>query len=66
MLARIPLVPVLLLASFLALIATILTLVGVPMAGAGSALAAVVVAALLTIPMALAFAHGARGDSSGH
>ena len=65
MLARIPLVSVVLLISFAALIAGVLAIVGVPLAGTASAIAAAVVAALLTVPLALAFSHAAPADS-GH
>jgi len=63
MLARIPLVPLVLLASSVALIATVLVLLGAPMAGDWSAIAAAVVAGALTIPMALAFSHHEHVDS---
>lgn len=57
MLARIPLIPVVLVASSVALIAAVLAFVGMPMAGEWNAIAAVGVAGALTIPMALGFSH---------
>lgn len=65
MLSRIPLLSVVLLASFIALVATVLLFVGVPLAGDWSAIVATVVAGALTIPMALAFSHHEHVDS-GH
>jgi hypothetical protein len=62
MLARIPLVPVLLVTSFAGLIVTVLWIVGMPMAGTWSALAAAGVAGLLTVLMAFAFSHGGHGE----
>lgn len=65
MLARIPLVPAVLLITFATLIAAVLAIVGAPMAGTAGAIAAAVGAGMLTIPMALAFAHGPHAES-GH
>ncbi len=55
-----PLLPVVLAASALSLIAVILLLVGFPMAGTGSAIFGIVVASLLTFGMAYAFSHGPK------
>jgi len=57
MLARIPLIPVLLITSFAGLIAAVLWIVGMPMAGTWSALCAAGVSGLLTLLMAFAFSH---------
>jgi len=57
MLARIPLLPVLLITSFAGLIAAVLWIVGMPMAGTWSALCAAGVSGLLTLLMAFAFSH---------
>jgi O-antigen/teichoic acid export membrane protein len=65
MLARIPLIPIVLLASCISIVAMVLWLWGAPMAGTWSALAAAAVAGALTIPMALAFSHH-EGVDSGH
>jgi hypothetical protein len=62
MLSRIPLVSLVLLASSIALIATVLVFLGAPMAGDWSAIVAAVVAGALTIPMALAFSHHEHVD----
>jgi hypothetical protein len=56
--ARIPIVSVVLLTSTIALVAAVLAIIGAPMAGTASALAAVVGAVGLTIPMAFVFSHG--------
>jgi urea transporter len=65
MLARIPLIPVVMLTSFITLIATVLVFVGAPLAGSWSAIMSVVGAAMLTIPLALAFSHHDQADA-GH
>ena len=65
MLSRIPLISLVLLASAITLVATVLVILGFPMAGDWSAVVAVVVAGALTIPMALAFSHHEHVDS-GH
>jgi hypothetical protein len=62
MLARIPLIPVLLVTSFAGLIATVLWIVGMPMAGTWNALAAAGVSGLMTVLMAFAFSHGGHGE----
>jgi hypothetical protein len=62
MLARVPLLPVLLVTSFAALIATVLWIVGMPMAGTWSALCAAGVAGVMTLLMAFAFSHGGHGE----
>ncbi|HXU72305.1 MAG TPA: hypothetical protein VN947_23435 [Polyangia bacterium] len=58
MIARIPLIPVVLIALFASLILSVVVLLGVPMAGAWSALAATALAGALTVLMALGFSHG--------
>lgn len=65
MLSRIPLVSVVLLVSFISLVASVLVFLGAPMAGDWSAIVAAVVAGALTIPMALAFSHHEHVDG-GH
>ena len=44
-------------------IGSVLWLVGAPMAGTANAVAAATVAALLAVPMALAFSHHAKSES---
>ncbi|MGZ3427062.1 MAG: hypothetical protein ACXVCV_10460 [Polyangia bacterium] len=58
MLARIPLVPLALLTTVLSLVIAVFMIVGAPMAGTAGALAAMIGAVALTIPMALIFSHG--------
>lgn len=58
MLARISLFSVTLLISVLSIVAMVLVIFGVPMAGASSAIVATVVAGALTILLAAAFSHG--------
>ena len=62
MLARIPLIPVVLITLFASIIASVLWLLGVPMAGGWSAIAAAVISGVLTVLMALAFSHGEHVD----
>lgn len=65
MLARLPLLSVVLLTSFLSVVITVLFVLGMPMAGTTSALIATVVAGAMTILLALAFSHGGHGEA-GH
>jgi hypothetical protein len=62
MLARVPLIPIVLLALSVSLIATVMLLFGVSMAGGWNTVATGVVAAALAIPMALAFSHGEHAE----
>ena len=65
MLARIPLGPIVLLALVMTMLAAVIVFVAVPMVGAWNSIAAVGVAAALSIPMALAFSHHEHADG-GH
>jgi len=65
MLARLPLLSVVLFISFLSLVIAVLFVIGIPMAGMASAIVATVVAGTLTILLALAFSHGGHGEA-GH
>jgi uncharacterized membrane protein len=68
MLARLtalPLLPVVMLSSFLSVVISVLFLVGMPMAGTESAIIATVVAGAMTLLLALAFSHGGHGEA-GH
>ena len=62
MLARIPLVSVVLIISFVSLIVTVLMFLGAPMAGGWSALVAAGLAGAMTVLMALAFSHHEKVD----
>ena len=65
MLARLPLLPLVLSISFLSVVISVLLVVGMPMAGTASAIVATVVAGTMTILLALAFSHGGHGEA-GH
>lgn len=65
MLARLPLLPLVLSISFLSVVIAVLFVVGMPMAGTASAIVATVVAGTMTILLALAFSHGGHGEA-GH
>ena len=65
MLARIPLAQVVLLTLLISLVSSVLVLLGAPMAGGWSAVAAAIIAGVMTILMALAFSHGEHPDA-GH
>ena len=51
------LVPIVALVTILSIVAAVLLFAGIPMAGTGSAIIATIVATMLTLAMAFAFAH---------
>ena len=65
MLSNPPLVPIVLLVTFLSLVVSVMALVGVPLGGMG-ALVVPFAALALTIPMALIFSHGPSDGTVGH
>lgn len=62
MLARIPLIPVVLVAISVSVVLAVLMLLGAPMAGGWSSVAALVISGMLTVLMALAFSHREHVD----
>jgi hypothetical protein len=63
MLAHTSLISIVMFTSYLALVATVLALVGVPMAGSAAAFGAAAVSMLFTIPIALVFSQGHVAES---